>query len=373
MTTITSGNSIAYTFTEDQKVTVTVSGTQRANIEVRRSGAVVYSNRLSSTRTIGPFKLNDTLSITAEGGSIDYFVFDDVAPVVPVSGVTPTRGVGKTTYADTLGGELLFWPFKERTGATCQDIASNQLAQYGGSSGGRFEPWSGANFNGTNQRIAATNGSAGGFISSAMAACDLTTLRTRGDMIHVFGIYCHPTTFSADGAIFSWGAKQHAKGGWALGVASNGKFYFAHQPKGGTDVQTIFNLTAVKGINNINTMTAFCLQIMASSETGFFELQMCNLPIVDEGGDGQNTSAFRKVVEVTSGTAAASRDVIAPITIGARPTTAATTYGDFSNAGTGLLCLGVHRRPFAPDAGMRVARWLRANPMAKSIPEECKV
>lgn len=370
MTTVNAGNTGSYTFTGAQSVTVTVTGAQRATVEVRRSGALVFGKRISTTQTIGPFQSNDVLSITAQFGAIDYLVIDETEPAVLTSSVVSTRGVGKTTYPDTLGGELLFWHFTERSGATALDVANNQLAQYGGSSSGRWEPWSGANFNGTNQRLAATNGPAGGFTAAAMSACDLTTLNARGDMIHVFGVLGHPTSFSADGVVFGWGASQHANGGWALGITSTGKWYWSHCPKGGTVAQNIFNMTAVKGINEVNTMTAFCLQIMSAAESGFLEVQMVSLPMVDEGGDGQNTSAFRRIVTKPTGTAAASRDVVAPITIGAWPTTAATTYGNFSNAGTGLLCLGVHRRPFEPGACMRVARSLRANP--KQLPEGTK-
>lgn len=370
MTTLSAGSTASYTFTGDQSVTITVSGVQRAVMEVRRSGAVVAGKRFSTTQTVGPFQSGDVMTITAQFGAIDWLVIDETEPVTPSSGVIPTRGIGKTTYPDTIGGELLFWPFTERSGATATDVASNQVAQYAGSSVGRWDPWSGANFNGTNQRLAATNGPAGGFISSAMSACDLTTLNARDDMIHVFGVLGHPTTFSADGVVFAWGASQHAKGGWALGISSTGKWYWSHCPKGGTVAQNIFNMTAVKGINNVNTMTAFCLQIMSAAESGFLEVQMVSLPMVDEGGDGQNTSAFRRIVTKPTGTAAASRDVIAPITIGAWPTTDASTFSTYSNAGTGLLCLGVHRRPFDPGACMRVARSLRANP--KQFPEGAK-
>lgn len=89
MTTVNAGETGTYTFTATSMVSVDLAPNERALVEVRRNGAVVYGGRLTSSRVIGPFLIGDGLRITADGPAIDYTVMAQNS-AVPRSGIIDT-------------------------------------------------------------------------------------------------------------------------------------------------------------------------------------------------------------------------------------------------------------------------------------------
>lgn len=74
MTTVAAGQTGTYTFNATANVAVDLAANERALVEVRRNGNVIYSSRLTSSRVIGPFLTGDGMLITADGPAIDYTV-----------------------------------------------------------------------------------------------------------------------------------------------------------------------------------------------------------------------------------------------------------------------------------------------------------
>lgn len=100
MTTVAAGGADTYTFPETQTVTVTLAPNERAHVEIRRAGAVVYGEVISSSKTIGPFAVADVMRITANGAAIDYQADDYNIVAFPSSvGSVPVTlpGAGAST------------------------------------------------------------------------------------------------------------------------------------------------------------------------------------------------------------------------------------------------------------------------------------
>ena len=75
MTTIAAGQSGSYTFTELSNVTVSLDSGEHALVVVLSSaGDQLFSDRASSTKTIGPFPTGAVLTVTADGAAVDYAV-----------------------------------------------------------------------------------------------------------------------------------------------------------------------------------------------------------------------------------------------------------------------------------------------------------
>ena len=75
MTTIAAGQSGSYTFTELSNVTVSLDSGERALVVVLSgAGDQLFSDRVSSTKTIGPFPTGAVLTVTADGAAVDYAV-----------------------------------------------------------------------------------------------------------------------------------------------------------------------------------------------------------------------------------------------------------------------------------------------------------
>ena len=75
MTTIAAGQSGSYTFTELSNVTVSLDSGEHALVVVLSSaGDHLFSDRASSTKTIGPFPTGAVLTVTADGAAVDYAV-----------------------------------------------------------------------------------------------------------------------------------------------------------------------------------------------------------------------------------------------------------------------------------------------------------
>ena len=74
MTTVSAGASDTYTFSGSGTVALTVDANEAAQIEVRRSGAVIFSDRASGPRNYGPFLSGDVMTLTAQRAAIDYVV-----------------------------------------------------------------------------------------------------------------------------------------------------------------------------------------------------------------------------------------------------------------------------------------------------------
>lgn len=73
MTTIAAGQSGSYTFTELSNVTVSLDSGEHALVVVLSSaGDQLFSDRVSSTKTIGPFPTGAVLTVTADGAAVDY-------------------------------------------------------------------------------------------------------------------------------------------------------------------------------------------------------------------------------------------------------------------------------------------------------------
>ena len=65
MTAVSAGASGTYTFTATQTVTITLDANERAVVTVTRAGRTIYSNRINTPQTIGPFLAADVMVITA--------------------------------------------------------------------------------------------------------------------------------------------------------------------------------------------------------------------------------------------------------------------------------------------------------------------
>lgn len=76
MTTVTQGTTGTYTFAANEMVTLALTGSQQARVEVldATTGKVKYGATSSVSETFGPFNLNDTLSVTAVRGSVVYTI-----------------------------------------------------------------------------------------------------------------------------------------------------------------------------------------------------------------------------------------------------------------------------------------------------------
>lgn len=77
MPTVIAGQTGTHTFTATSTVAVDLAPNERAIVEVRRNGAVIYGARLTASRTIGPFLTGDGMLITADGAAIDYTVVSE--------------------------------------------------------------------------------------------------------------------------------------------------------------------------------------------------------------------------------------------------------------------------------------------------------
>lgn len=89
MTTVSAGATGTYTFTATSTVSVDLAANERALVEVRRNGSVVYSGRVTSSSVLGPFATGDGMSITADGAAIDYTV-NALNNSAPRSGIIDT-------------------------------------------------------------------------------------------------------------------------------------------------------------------------------------------------------------------------------------------------------------------------------------------
>ena len=64
---------------ETLQVSIDVNLGEQADVRVTRSGVVVVNTAVTTSRSIGPFKSGDTLSLYAKRGSIDYTIVGDTA------------------------------------------------------------------------------------------------------------------------------------------------------------------------------------------------------------------------------------------------------------------------------------------------------
>jgi hypothetical protein len=107
MTTVAAGATGTYTFTATSDVFVDLAANERALVEVRRNGNVIFSDRLTSSKVIGTFLTGDGMRITADGPAIDYTVLAQNLSV-PRSGIIDTLDADLPSASVDNLGQLYF-------------------------------------------------------------------------------------------------------------------------------------------------------------------------------------------------------------------------------------------------------------------------
>lgn len=275
---------------------------------------------------------------------------------------------------------LLWWPLYENLAAsgstpTISDVSGQLQGVYVGGSR-RWGPWPGLAFD-AGAYLPMNAGALAGLTSAAKLCGNLASLQTGKDQITVWAVVAHPApiTGGTDRTILSFGATQHAKGGWSVGLGgSRERCYMTLAPQGVTDIskcRTEFDGDKLTGstINPtpsiLNTLTAVAFELMADT-AGYLVANAFYLPVnVDFGIDLklQGWNSLPLVPPGSGGTAPATDDVACGFTIGARPTTGQEVVADSATA-LSLLQVGVARHQFDPSLGQRVVRELRAAPKA---------
>lgn len=273
--------------------------------------------------------------------------------------------------APVLGSPGLWWDFKT-------DFGKNQLAD-------RSSLLTLANTIGTPLTLAGTQPyvtfNAAGALHSNVALMtalqkaifNLATLTTE-EMFVMWAILTHGTTAgSATGTIFFWGRSNNSGGGNGWGLQSYGgagvlKLRVYHTPQGGSNDQT----NAPAGLQLVgdtadNTKTAFAMTVTRNIATsdmgnmgrgaGLFRAELAMNGLVKEGQFGQVNSHCLDFARIPSGTAPANY-CDTGLTIGARPTTAATTVSDPLPANWGLDTIGFQRRKRQHGLAQKIVRQL---------------
>lgn len=268
-------------------------------------------------------------------------------------------------YTDAAGEAVVWMPLLERSNGFSD--ASGQLGGTisGGAMGNRFanlEFAPGPRFNGTNNRIALTTGTQGGFIHNARRIGDLKSLTYGVDMVLLWAVISHPATIPADGTILSWGCNNEAKGGWAFGVkATSGKITFNYRPKGGAaTTETILGVEGARGASSDNRRTVVALEIFRSTNGAYNELRGYQKTLYTDGGNGQNNTGTSTAARALTGTAV-DYDTLTPLMIGAWCDTSAATFTKLYGSNTvgnenRIYNVGAIRRPLKIGIGMAVCR-----------------
>jgi hypothetical protein len=111
MTTVTQGTTGTYTFAANEMVTLALTGSQQARVEVidAVTGKVKYGATTSVSETFGPFNVSDALSVTAVRGSVVYTISTYTPPSTGGGGswgsITGTLG-SQTDLAAALASAL---------------------------------------------------------------------------------------------------------------------------------------------------------------------------------------------------------------------------------------------------------------------------
>lgn len=179
---------------------------------------------------------------------------------------------------------------------------------------------------------------------------NISTL-TENDELLIWFDLTHPTTLGT-ACIFYVGRNSNM----GFGVTLNGqpgKLIFDHVPNGGTRDQYTMNTSfALRGDNSANTRSAVAMTISRSGVDvhnqgnggGLFEIELSKVGITDQGPFGQCNDVKATPMRIpNTGTAPFSYTDVG-LTIGARPTTNASTVADVMPATYGINSFGALRR-----------------------------
>lgn len=275
---------------------------------------------------------------------------------------------------------LIWWPLAENlASASANPVISDSAGLISGTYQGgtrRWGPWPGLAFD-SGAYLPMSGGAMAGMTAAARRCANFASLQRGVDMVTVWAVFSHPApiTGGLDRSILSWGATQGAKGGWTLGMGgSRERFYSILAPQGVTTVancRTEYAGDKISGMAispappTLNTLTAVAFEVMADT-AGYLVSNVYSLPLNADFGIELKPAGFNSLSMVpagSGGTAASTDDVDAPFTIGARPTTNATTVTDHATA-LSFLQVGIARCAFSPSLGMRIVRDLRTAPRA---------
>lgn len=341
----------AYNLTDTLAADLITRGVARRETAVGAAGSAPALWSADGRTLIGPDGVNRPMVVADVSGR----------PIDP-SG----RAAARLPYADVAGSTIWF-ALQEGSSNKVYDMTGQLIGSIqGGSSGPRWGQAPGLSFNGSNNRVAVTDGQQAGFTHSSRFVCDLSTLYSRGDMIVVWFVVSHPATLPADCYCVGWGmsADPAAKGGWAVGLkATSGKPNFYLRPKGAGSsiVTTTIGTSGARGANSDNTRTAMAFEISASDVAGLLEVRAYQLTLGTDGGNPQSNVGLDTPAMVPNGTGLVGADTTLPLTLGAWPSVDANTYTGFVGPNMSLINVGLQRRPLDQGVGMRICRDLRNN------------
>ena len=321
------------------------------------------------SRTFGPYPMGADVEIYAARGSITYNVvgsglarIDATARPLDPSG----RVSQQLEYSDIAGTATIWLPLQDPRSASL--VVDYGAQVYGNvvNPGALLTCWGflpGLSFDGT-QYLPLIGGAQAGFNQQAKHIADLTTLATRGDMLVVWFVMTQKTNPSA-GTVVSWGmsADPANKGGWAIGVNGAGKILFSHTPQGagGTLLNTPINTDTIRGKANDNGRTAVCLEIEEAANGTHLEIRAYQQTMTTEGDISQKNYGVDFAAKAATGTGVVGASPTSPLMIGGWNSVNTSTQINLMPSKSGLVNIGLQRRPSQPGLGMRIVKDLRDN------------
>ena len=267
-------------------------------------------------------------------------------------------------YADIPGTATVWFPLQDPRSAAAVADYGHQIQGTVVNAGTLRTCWGflpGLSFDGT-QYLPLTTGAQAGYNQQLKHICDLSTLVSRGDMLVIWCVMIQKTNPSA-GTVVSWGlsADPANKGGWSFGVNGAGKFLFGHTPQGvgGTLLSTPINTDTIRGKANDNSWTAMCLEIEAASNGTHFELRAYQQTMTTEGDISQKNYGVDFAAMAATGTGPVGSAPSSPLMLGGQYSVNTSTTINLMPSKSGLVNIGLQRRPSAPGMGMRIVKDLR--------------
>lgn len=93
MTTVAAGSTGSYTFTYSANVIIDLAANGRAIVDVFDGSTPVFGDRVSASKTIGPFRDGYVMTITADGANVDYTIEPYQTAPGDIQDLSPTEFV----------------------------------------------------------------------------------------------------------------------------------------------------------------------------------------------------------------------------------------------------------------------------------------